>query len=103
MYPKYKDAKPKTKKNENEPKIKKTSLSKKEIIDIRKDFNKSKYKFSKSKIKEIRINLYDIKNLKNPFKSSIKRIQKNLLELKESLSRHKKKSIMIMMILNTKE
>ena len=93
MYPKYQDAKPKTKKNENEPKIKKTSLSKKEIIDIRKDFNKSKYKFSKSKIKEIRKNLYDIKNLKNPFKSSIKRIQKNLLELKESLSRHKKKAL----------
>ena len=30
----------------NEPKTK-TSLSKKKIIDIRKDFNKSRYKFSK--------------------------------------------------------
>ena len=37
----------------SEPKIK-TSLSKNKIRDIRKDFNKSKYKFSKLKIKEIR-------------------------------------------------
>ena len=39
----------------------KTSLFKKNIRDIRKDFNKSRYKFCKSKIKEIRKNLYDIK------------------------------------------
>ena len=37
----------------SEPKTK-TSLSKKKIWDIRKDFNKSRCKLSKSKIKEIR-------------------------------------------------
>ena len=43
----------------------KASLSKKKMTDIRKDFNKSRYIFSKSKIKDIRRNLYDIKNPKN--------------------------------------
>ena len=47
----------------SEPKTK-TSLSKKKIRDIRKDFNKSRYKFSQPKIKEIR-NFYDLKNPKN--------------------------------------
>ena len=40
----------------SEPKTK-TSLSKKKIRDIRKYFNKSRYKFSKSKIKGIRKNI----------------------------------------------
>ena len=35
----------------SEPKTK-ASLSKKKMTDIRKDFNRSRYKFSKSKIKE---------------------------------------------------
>ena len=47
----------------SQPKTK-TSLSKKKIRDIRKYFNKSRYKFSKSKIKGIRKNIYDIKNQK---------------------------------------
>ena len=40
----------------------KTSLSKKRIEDIREDVNKSRHMFSKSKIKQIRKSLYDIKN-----------------------------------------
>ena len=43
----------------------KTSLSKKKKRDIRKDFNKSRYKCSESEIKDIRKNLYNIKNPEN--------------------------------------
>ena len=39
---------------------------------IRKEFNESRYKFSKLKIKEIRKNLYEIENERKPFKSKIK-------------------------------
>ena len=52
---------------------------------MRKKFNESRYKFSKSKIKEIRKNLYEIENEKNPSKSRIKEIEKNLAELEENL------------------
>ena len=58
----------------SEPKTK-TSLSKKKIRDIRKDFNKSRYKFSKPKIKEIRKNLYEIENKKSLSKSKITKIE----------------------------
>ena len=47
----------------SKPKIK-IILWRKKIRDIKEDFNKLKYGFSKSKIKEIRKNLYDIKILK---------------------------------------
>ena len=72
-----------------EPKTK-ISLSKKRIKDIRKDVNKSRHMFSKSKIKQIRKSLYDIKNSKNLFKSKIKEIEKNLLEFGKSLSKPEK-------------
>ena len=68
----------------------KISLSKKKIEDIRKDVNKSRHIFSKSKIKQIRKSLYDIKNPKNLSKSKIKEIEKNLLEFEKSLSKPKK-------------
>ena len=45
----------------SKPKIK-ISLSKKKIRDTKEDFNKLRYGFSKSKITEIRKNLYEIKN-----------------------------------------
>ena len=51
----------------------KTSLSKKKIKDIRKDFNKSRNRFLKPKIKEIRRNLYEIANKKNLSKSKKKK------------------------------
>ena len=40
------------------------SLSKKKIKEIKKDFNELKYGFSKSKIKEFRRSVYNIKNQK---------------------------------------
>ena len=45
----------------------KTNFSKARIEKIRKEFNESRYKLSKLKIKEIRKNLYEIENEKNPF------------------------------------
>ena len=62
----------------------KTSISKKKIKDIRKDFNKLRDRFLKSKIKEIRRNLYKIENKKNLSKSKIKEIEQNLIELEKS-------------------
>ena len=55
-----------------------------------KEFNESKYRFSKLKIKEIRKNLCEIKNGKNPSESKIKEIEKNLTELEEIFSKTKK-------------
>ena len=57
---------------------------------MRKEFNELKHKFSKSKINEIRRNLYDIENEKIPFASKIKEIRRNLLELEENLFKSKK-------------
>ena len=42
---------------------------------MRKGFNESRHKFSKLKIKEIRKNLYEIENEKNPSESKIKEIE----------------------------
>ena len=66
------------------------NLDNAKIKRIREDFNKSRYKFSKSKIKEIRENLYEIENKKNLSKSKIKEIKENLLELQESLFKLKR-------------
>ena len=57
------------------------------IKKIREDFNKLRDRFLKSKIKEIRRNLYEIENKKNLSKSKIKEIEQNLIELEESLSK----------------
>ena len=50
----------------SEPKPK-TNLSKKKIKEIKKDFNKLKYRFSKSKINEFRRGLYNKKKTKKSF------------------------------------
>ena len=68
----------------------KTDFSKARIEKIRKEFNESRNKLSKSKINEIRINIYEIENEKSLFESKIKEIEKNLLELEENLSKTKK-------------
>ena len=52
--------------------------------------NESRYKFSKSKIKEIRRSLYEIENEKNLFAPKIKETEKNLLELGKDLFISKK-------------
>ena len=45
------------------------------IKKIREDLNKLRDRFLKSKIKEVRRNLYEIENKKNLFKSKIKEIE----------------------------
>ena len=55
------------------------------IKKIREDLNKLRDRFLKSKIKEVRRNLYEIENKNNLFKSKIKEIEQNLVELEESL------------------
>ena len=59
------------------------------IEEIRKEFNESRYKFSKLKIKEIRKNLYEIENKKNLSESKIKEIKRNITELEKNLSKTK--------------
>ena len=65
-------------------------FSKPKIEKIRKEFNESRHKFSKSKINEIRRNPYDIENEKNLFAPKTKEIERNVLELAESISKSKK-------------
>ena len=67
----------------------KTDFFKARIEKIRKEFNESRYKFPKLKMKEIRKNLYKIENEKNPSESKIKRMERNLNELEENLSKTK--------------
>ena len=68
----------------------KTNFFKARIEKIRKEFNESRYKFSKLKIKEIRKNLYKIENEKNLSESKIKEIERNLTKLRADLSKTKK-------------
>ena len=67
----------------------KTNFSKARTEKIRKEFNESRYRFSKLKIKEVRKNFYQIENEKNLSKSKIKKIERNLTELAENLSKTK--------------
>ena len=73
--------------NKPKPKI---NVSKKKIKEIKKDFSRLVYRFSKSKINEFRRSLYNIKNQKNLSTAEIKETEKNLLELGKSLSSLKK-------------
>ena len=68
--------------NKPKPKI---NLSKKKIKEIKKDFSRLIYRFSKSKINEFRRSLYNIKIQKNLSTPEIKETEKNLLELEKSL------------------
>ena len=67
----------------------KINFSKARIEKTIKEFNESMHKFSKSKINEIRRNLYEIENEKNLFAPKIKEIEKNPLELEENLFKPK--------------
>ena len=58
----------------------KANFSKARMEKIRKEFNESRHKFSKS-INEIRKNLYEIESEKNLFESKVKEIERNLTEL----------------------
>ena len=66
------------------------NFSKARIEKIRKEFNESRHILSKSKLNEIRRNLYEIENEKNLFASKINEIGRNLFELDENLSKTKK-------------
>ena len=65
-------------------------------------FNDSRHKFSKSKINKIRKDFYEIENKKDLSASRLKQIKENLLELEKKIFLNQK-SIMIMMIMNSKE
>ena len=73
--------------DDTKPKI---NFFKPRIEKIRKVFNDSRHKFSKSKINEIKTNLYEIENEKNLFAPKIKEIEINDLELEENLFKPKK-------------
>ena len=73
--------------DDTKPKI---NFSEPRIEKIRTEFNESRHKFSKSKINEIRRNLYEIENEKNLFAPKIKEIKRNLLELEENIFKPKK-------------
>ena len=49
----------------SEPKLIKNNFDNERLKKIREDLNKSRHKFCKSKIKDIRKNLYEIENKKN--------------------------------------
>ena len=68
----------------------KTIFSTARIEKIRKEFNESRHKFFKSKINEIRRNLYEMENEKNLFESKIKENERNFIELEENLFKPKK-------------
>ena len=68
----------------------KTIFSIARIENIKKEFNESRYKFSKLKIEEIRKNLYQIENKKNLSESKTKLIERNLSKLEENLFKTKK-------------
>ena len=76
--------------DESESAESKNNFDNARIKEIKEDFNKLRYGFSKSKIKEIRKNHYDIKNPKNRSKSKIKEIEQNVIVLEESLFKFKK-------------
>ena len=60
------------------------------IDQIRKKFNVPRDRFFKSKIKEIRRNLYEIENKNNFSTPKIKEIEENLFELEKNLFKPKK-------------
>ena len=73
--------------DDKKPKI---NFSEPRMEKIRKEFNELRHKFSKSKINEIRRNLYEIENEKNLFAQKIKEIERNFLDLEENLFKPKK-------------
>ena len=71
--------------DESESAESKNNFDNARIKKIKEDLNKLTYVFSKSKTREIRKNLYEIKNPKNLSKSKIKEIEQNVIELEQSL------------------
>ena len=67
----------------NKPKLIKDNFDNERLKKIREDLNKSRHKFSKSEIKEIRKNLYEIESKKNLSTQKIKEIEESLSKLKK--------------------
>ena len=68
----------------SEPELK-IRINKKNLEEIRKDFNELRHNFSKKEIDKYRNTFYDIKNYRYLSVSEIKEARKNLTELKKSL------------------
>ena len=68
--------------SEPKPKI---SITKKKLKEIKKDFSKLRHKFSKEEIDKFRKSFYNIKDHKNLYASEIRKAEKNLTELEESI------------------
>ena len=58
-------------------------INKKKLEKTRKNFNELRRKFSKTEIDKYRKAFYDIKNYKHLFTSEIKKVSKNLTNLKK--------------------
>ena len=65
--------------------IPKMNLCRNKLKEIKKDFNKLRYRLSKLQINKFRRSLYNIKNQKNISPPEIKETEKNL-ELEKNLS-----------------
>ena len=67
----------------SKPKLIKNNFYNERLKKIREDLNKSRYKFSKSEIKEIRKNIDEIESKKNISTQKIKETGKSLSTLKK--------------------
>ena len=72
-------------------------ISKKKIKEIKKYFDKLRYRFSISEIKKFRKSFYDIKNHRNISTSEIRETEKNLIKKVLSLKR------IVFIVMNTKK
>ena len=67
----------------SKPKLIENNFDNERLKKVREDRDKSRHKFSKSKIKEIRKNLYEIENKKNLSTQKLKEIEKSLSKLEK--------------------
>ena len=63
--------------------LSKPKIDNERLKKIREDLNKSRHKFSKSEIKEIRKNLYEIESKKNLWTQKMKEIEKSFSALEK--------------------
>ena len=83
----------------SEPKPR-TSVTKKKLKEIKKDFSEVRQMFSREEIDKFRKSFYNIKNHKNLYTPEIREAGKNLAELEESLQPIKSLMLIIMMTKN---
>ena len=83
----------------SEPKPR-TSVTKKKLKEIKKDFSEVRHMFSREEIDKFRKSFYNIKYHKNLYTPEIREAGKNLAELEESLQPIKSLMLIIMMTKN---